>query len=158
MKKLFWFLSLLVIPFKIFGQIQIDQVGDNWQPQVAQALELIKKTDSTTYNFVISHCKRISFWSGEFSTVEGNSTITIARGDMELNSVENIACIIVHESKHLEIIQLKLEFHLQYEECICYLWEMNFIEKLQNEPEWIRENCLNMIMKLECSQENKEFF
>lgn len=158
MKKLFWFLSLLVIPFKIFGQIQIDQVGDNWQPQVAQALELIKKTDSTTYNFVISHCKRISFWSGEFSTVEGNSTITIARGDMELNSVENIACIIVHESKHLEIIQLKLEFPLQYEECICYLWEMNFIEKLQNEPEWIRENCLNMIMKLECSQENKEFF
>lgn len=158
MKKLFWFLSLLVIPFKIFGQIQIDQVGDNWQPQVAQALELIKKTDSTTYNFVISHCKRISFWSGEFSTVEGNSTITIARGDMELNSVENIACIIVHESKHLEIIQLKLEFPLQYEECICYLWEMNFIEKLQSEPEWIRENCLNMIMKLECSQENKEFF
>lgn len=158
MKKLFWFLSLLVIPFKIFGQIQIDQVGDNWQPQVAQALELIKKTDSTTYNFVISHCKRISFWSGEFSTVEGNSTITIARGDMDLNSVDNIACIIVHESKHLEIIQLKLEFPLQYEECICYLWEMNFIEKLQSEPEWIRENCLNMIMKLECSQENKEFF
>ena len=158
MKKLFWFLLLLVIPFKIFGQIQIDQVGDNWQPQVAQALELIKKTDSTTYNFVISHCKRISFWSGEFSTVEGNSTITIARGDMELNSVENIACIIVHESKHLEIVQLKLEFPLQYEECICYLWEMNFIEKLQSEPEWIRENCLNMIMKLECSQENKEFF
>lgn len=158
MKKLFWFLLLLVIPFKIFGQIQIDQVGDNWQPQVAQALELIKKTDSTTYNFVISHCKRISFWSGEFSTVEGNSTITIARGDMDLNSVENIACIIVHESKHLEIIQLKLEFPLQYEECICYLWEMNFIEKLQSEPEWIRENCLNMIMKLECSQENKEFF
>ena len=158
MKKLFWFLLLLVIPFKIFGQIQIDQVGDNWQPQVAQALELIKKTDSTTYNFVISHCKRISFWSGEFSTVEGNSTITIARGDMDLNSVDNIACIIVHESKHLEIIQLKLEFPLQYEECICYLWEMNFIEKLRSEPEWIRENCLNMIMKLECSQENKEFF
>jgi hypothetical protein len=71
---------------------------------------------------------------------------------MELNSIENIACIIVHESKHLEIIQLKLEFPLQYEECICYLWEMNFIEKMQGEPDWIRENCLNMIMKLDCSQ------
>lgn len=158
MKKIFWLLLLLLIPFKIFGQIQIDQVGDKWQPQVVQALELIKKTDTTTYNSVLAHCKKISFWAGEFSTVEGNSTITIARGDMELNSIENIACIIVHESKHLEIIQLKLEFPLQYEECICYLCEMNFIEKLQGEPEWIRENCLNMIMKLECSQESKEFF
>jgi len=158
MKKMLWVLTLLLIPFKIFGQIQIDQVGDNWQPQVVEALELIKKTDITTYNSVLTHCKKISFWSGEFSTVEGNSTITIARGDMGLNSIENIACIIVHESKHLEIIQLKLEFPLQYEECICYLCEMNFIDKLQGEPEWIRENCLNMIMKLECSQESKEFF
>lgn len=40
---MFWFLLLLVIPYKIFGQIQIDQVGDDWQPQVAQAIELIKK-------------------------------------------------------------------------------------------------------------------
>lgn len=158
MKKLIWVLALLLIPFKIFGQIKIDQVGDTWQPQVVQALELIKNTDTNTYNFVLTHCKKISFWSGEFSTVEGENTITIARGDMELNSIENIACIIVHESKHLEIIQLNLQFPLQYEECICYLWEMNFIDKMQGEPEWIRENCLNMIMKLDCSQQNKEFF
>jgi len=137
---------------KIFGQIKIDQVGDNWEPQVVQALELIKITDTIKYNLVLKHCKKISFWSGAFSTVEGENTVTIARGDMELNSIENIACIIVHESKHLEIIQLKLEFPLQYEECICYLWEMNFIEKMQGEPDWIRENCLNMIMKLDCSQ------
>jgi hypothetical protein len=137
---------------KIFGQIKIDQVGDNWEPQVVQALELIKITDTIKYNLVLKHCKKISFWSGAFSTVEGENTVSIARGDMELNSIENIACIIVHESKHLEIIQLKLEFPLQYEECICYLWEMNFIEKMQGEPDWIRENCLNMIMKLDCSQ------
>ena len=157
MKKMFWFLLLLVIPLKIFGQIQIDQVGDNWQPQVAQALELIKKTDSTTYNFVMSHCKKISFWSGEFSTVEGNSTITIARGDMELNSIENIACIIVHESKHLEIIQLNLNLPLQYEECIAYLWELQFIEKMQGEPEWILGNCQDMISKLACDENKNDF-
>jgi hypothetical protein len=152
MKKMIWVLPFLLITSKIFGQIKIDQVGDNWEPQVVQALELIKITDTIKYNLVLKHCKKISFWSGAFSTVEGDNTVIIARGDMELNSIENIACIIVHESKHLEIIQLKLEFPLQYEECICYLWEMNFIEKMQGEPDWIRENCLNMIMKLDCSQ------
>ena len=151
MEKMIWVLLFLLMTSKIFGQIKIDQVGDNWEPQVVQALELIKITDTITYNLVLDYCKKISFWSGAFSTVERENTVTIARGDMELNSIENIACIIVHESKHLEIIQLKLEFPLQYEECICYLWEMDFIEKMQGEPDWIRENCLNMIMKLDCS-------
>jgi hypothetical protein len=84
--------------------------------------------------------------------VEGNSTITISQGDMSLNSIENIACIIVHESKHLEIIQSGFEFPLPHEECICYIWEYQFIEKLVEEPEWIKENCINMIMKLDCYQ------
>jgi hypothetical protein len=157
MKKIFWFLLPLLIPFEIFGQIQIDQVGDNWKPQVEQALSLIKNTDTNTYNFVLKHCKRISFWNGEFSTVEGNSTVTIAKGDMQLESIHNIACIIVHESKHLEIIQLGLEFPLQHEECICYLWEMDFIGKMKGEPEWVRENCLNMLLKLECIESENEY-
>jgi hypothetical protein len=152
MKKLLWVTLTILIPLKIFGQIQIDQVGDNWKPQVVQALELIKKTDTNTYKFVVRHCKKISFWNGAFSTVEGNSTITISQGDMSLNSIENIACIIVHESKHLEIIQSGFEFPLPHEECICYIWEYQFIEKLVEEPEWIKENCINMIMKLDCYQ------
>lgn len=151
MKKLVWVLLLLLIPLKIFGQIKVDQVGDDWQPQVHEALELIKETDTTTYFFVLKHCHRISFWSGEFSTVEGESTITISQGDMQLNSIENLACIIVHESKHLEIIQSNITLPLQHEECICYLWEMDFIEKLSNVPDWIKENCINMIMKFDCN-------
>jgi hypothetical protein len=157
MKKIFWFLLPLLIPFEIFGQIQIDQVGDNWKPQVEEALTLIKTTDTNTYNFVLRHCKKISFWNGEFSTVEGNSTVTIAKGDMQLESIHNIACIIVHESKHLEIIQLGLEFPLQHEECICYLWEMDFIEKMKGEPDWVKENCLNMLLKLECIESKNEY-
>jgi hypothetical protein len=157
MKKMFWFLATLLIPLKIFGQIQIDQVGDNWKPQVEEALSLIKTTDTNTFKFVNKHCKKISFWNGEFSTVEGSSTVTIAKGDMQLGSVENLACIIVHESKHLEIIQLGLQFPLQYEECICYLWEMDFIEKMKGEPEWVRENCLNMLLKLDCAESKNEY-
>ena len=94
MKKLVWVLLLLLIPLKIFGQIKVDQVGDDWQPQIYKALELIKETDTTTYSFVLKHCDRISFWSGEFSTVEGESTITISQGDMRLNSIENLFSII----------------------------------------------------------------
>ena len=154
---MFWFLATLLIPLKIFGQIQIDQVGDNWKPQVEEALSLIKTTDTNTFKFVNKHCKKISFWNGEFSTVEGSSTVTIAKGDMQLGSVENLACIIVHESKHLEIIQLGLQFPLQYEECICYLWEMDFIEKMKGEPEWVRENCLNMLLKLDCAESKNEY-
>jgi len=120
-------------------------------------LSLIKTTDTNTFKFVNKHCKKISFWNGEFSTVEGSSTVTIAKGDMQLGSIENIACIIVHESKHLEIIQLGLEFPLQHEECICYLWEMDFIEKMKGEPEWIKENCLNMLLKLECIENENEY-
>lgn len=157
MKKIFWLLLLLVIPFKIFGQVHIDQVGDGWTPQIKEALQLIKTTDSSAYNFVVHHCKKISFWNGEFSTVEGEYTITIARGDMQLNSIENLACVIVHESKHLEIIQLELNLPLQYEECVAYLWELQFIEKLQGEPEWILENCQNMISKLECVESENDF-
>jgi len=153
MKKLVWVLLLLLIPLKIFGQIKVDQVGDDWQPQINDALELIKKTDSSTYNFVLKHCHRISFWRGEFSTVEGTNTITISQGDMNLNSIENLACIIVHESKHLEIIQSGITLPLQHEECICYLWEMDFIEKLSDKPDWIKENCINMIMKFDCNSD-----
>ena len=151
MKKLVWVLLCLLIPVKIFGQIKVDQVGDDWQPQVYKALELIKNTDTTTYSFVLRHCHRISFWSGEFSTVEGDKTITISQGDMNLKSIENLACILVHESKHLEIIQSGITLPLQYEECICYLWEMDFIEKLSDKPDWIKENCINMIMKFDCN-------
>lgn len=157
MKKILWVTFFLLFHFKVCGQIKIDQVGDDWQTQVESALDLIKKTDTNTYHFVLRHCKKISFWNGEFSTVEGEYTITISQGDMKLNSIENIACIIVHESKHLEIIQSKYNLPLLYEEYICYLWELLFIESLQGEPEWIKENCLNMLMKLKPTDKGSEF-
>ena len=149
MKKFLWVSFLLLIHVKVFAQIKIEQVGDTWVSQIEQSLQLIKNTDTNTYNFVLKQCKKISFWNGDYSTVEGEYTITISQGDMKLNSIENIACILVHESKHLEIIQTKISYPLLYEEYICYLWELKFIETLQGEPEWIKENCINMILKFE---------
>ena len=152
MEKMIWLLLLILIPCKIFGQIQIDQVGDDWASQVDSALTLIKNTDKETYDFVLKHCKKISFWDGLYSTVEGNNTITISNGDMKIESIENIACIIVHESKHLEFIQLNLQMPLVHEECICYFFEMDFIKKIRYKPDWIMDNCGNMILKFGCSQ------
>ena len=101
MKKLVWVLLWLLIPLKIFGQIKVDQVGDDWQPQVYKALELIKNTDTTTYSFVLKHCHRISFWSGEFSTVEGDKTITgftIYGQELDTNASPTLAIIVGDEN------------------------------------------------------------
>ena len=66
MKKFLWLPIFLLINLKVCGQIKIDLVGDTWVPQVEQALELIKHTDTKTYNFVLKHCKKISFWKRLF--------------------------------------------------------------------------------------------
>jgi hypothetical protein len=39
-----------LINFQLLSQIKIDQVGDNWQPKVEQAIRLIKKTDKQKHN------------------------------------------------------------------------------------------------------------
>lgn len=124
----------------ILGQISIDAGAENWVENVQKSLNLIKKTDSLVYKKVILYCDRISFWGGNFSTTEDGNIILISRTDANSNNINNIACVIVHESKHLELLKTK-SLTQKEEECICYQYELDFLNRLENPESFLKENC-----------------
>lgn len=149
MRELLIFL-LLLLNFEIFGQIKIDQVGDDWVPKVEQAIKLIKKTDKQKYNNLQKHCKRITFFDGRFSTIEGTQTIVLGNFDVKNESIENIASALVHETMHLIIVQNNMVLNEKEEECICYSYELSFLMNLPNCPPFLIKNCRRMLVSFEC--------
>ena len=150
MRNLLFFLFTL-INFQLLSQIKIDQVGDNWQPKVEQAIRLIKKTDKQKYDYLIKHCKHITFFDGRFSTIEGTHTIVLGNFDMKSNSIENIASALVHETMHLIMVQNKIVLNEKEEECICYSYELSFLLNLPDCPEFLIKNCRRMLKSYECN-------
>lgn len=140
-------LIFTIYSFTLFSQIKVDQSGEGWKEIVENAILLVKNTDTTTYKLLITHCYKVGFWAGNYSAGEG-SEIYICRDDILLGSVENIACVLVHESKHLEIQSKGLT--LQEEECICYKYELEFIKKLQD-VEWLKQNCELRLNQYDCN-------
>lgn len=145
------FFFLILINLKTFGQIKIDQVGDNWQPKVEQAIKLIKKTDRQKYDYLVQHCKKITFFDGKFSTVEGKDVIVLGNADISSQSIENIASALVHETMHLILIQNGVKLSEQQEECICYSYELNFLLNVTNCPEFLIKNCKRMLSVYGCN-------
>jgi hypothetical protein len=129
----------------LFAQIKIDNVGEGWVSQIEQSIQLIKNTDSQKYHLLEKYCHRISFWSGNYSSIEGKDVIVISLSDMKLKSIENLSAIIIHESKHLEIINNSLVMDEKTEECICYKHELEFLLGLKNCPNFLIEHCKKMI-------------
>ena len=99
--KHFVVLLLLFINYNVIGQVKIDDVGDGWVNKVNQALKLIKQIDSEKYDTLIEVCDHITFWNGNFSTTEDSHTIMISQSDILRGSVNNVAAVLVHESRHL---------------------------------------------------------
>lgn len=130
---------------KCFGQIKIDGGFSDWENLVRKSIELVEETDSTYYQTLMKNCKRISFWNGPYSTTEDKS-IVISILDLKSESVNNIACVLVHESKHLELIQTK-SLTQSEEECIAYRYELDFITKLKNPEPYLNKNCLEYLNK-----------
>ena len=128
---------------KCFGQIKIDGGFSDWENLVRKSIELVEETDSTYYQTLMKNCKRISFWNGPYSTTEDKS-IVISILDLKSESVNNIACVLVHESKHLELIQTK-SLTQSEEECIAYRYELDFITKLKNPEPYLNKNCLEYL-------------
>ena len=128
MKHLLFF-SLLLLTTPIFSQIEVEDV----------ALDLIKRTDSNYHNHVIDNCEHIGFWAGKYSTNEGTS-IYMTKYDFEMNSIQNLACIIVHESKHIEFSKNKIILSEKEEECICYKYEKEFLFKVEIPERRLLEN------------------
>jgi hypothetical protein len=139
-------LILTVFSFTLFSQVRIDQSGEGWKEMVDNALVLIQKTDTSVYNHLMKHCTKIGFWNGDYSSSEGTE-IFVSRSDILLGSVENLACVVIHEAKHLELQSIGIS--LREEECICYTYELEFINKLQD-VEWLKQNCELRLNQYDC--------
>ena len=143
------FLLLLTFSLSINAQVKIDVVGDSWEQVVHNAFTLIKETDSTTYKFVTSNCNHIGFWNGNYSTTEGKS-IFLTATEVRNGNINNIACAIVHESKHIELSNGNLSE--SEEECICYLYELEFLIKLKDVDLFLIDNIQNKLNYYDCEK------
>lgn len=132
--------------FNLFSQILVDDVGDGWKSQVDSALMLIKKTSPEHWNEVSEYCNHITFWIGDFSTTTDTATVMISTKDMRIGSVNNLACIIVHEVHHLYILKTGRVLKPEEEELICYLWENEFLKKVPGAEEWLKRHVIKCIV------------
>lgn len=140
----------LLISLSLNSQILIDDVGDGWKSKVDSALTLIEQSSPEHWEVVKENCNHIIFWLGNFSTTTDTSTIMIAVRDIKLGSINNLACVIVHESLHLDFKSKKIFYTEAEEELRCYLWESKFLNKLDNPEPWLRLHlikCINIYNK-----------
>ena len=130
-------------------EIYIPNVGDNWKLKVDSAIILIHKTDTDKYNNLMLYCDSIDFSNVDFSTTIPSHTIVISKKDMDLNSINNIAAVLVHESKHLWFINNKIYTTENQEELECYKYEYDFLTKLSEVEEWLFINNVEKIIYYE---------
>lgn len=125
-------------------------MGDGWDLKVDSAIQLIKRVDIDKYKMLDTNCTQVSFMISSYSSCEledGKGHIYIAVDDIKLNSINNIAVVLVHESLHLYIAKKGIQLIPAKEETFCYMYELNFIEKLTNPEPWLIEHALNNINK-----------
>ena len=131
------------------AQIVVDKGGDGWSTQVDSALVIIKKTSPKHWKMVEESCNHISMWNGKVSTTQPGKggepgTIVISRDDFKLGSINNIASVIVHESRHLWISRNGIVFKdPTLEEADCYLWELEFLQMIPNVEQWLVQHVFN---------------
>ena len=138
---------MMLFTSPVLSQIVVDDVGDGWKIKIDSALTLIEKTDPGVYKEVISNCNHITYWLGAFSTTQDSSTILISTKDLKLNSINNLACIIVHESHHLYYKRNRIKMTANKEEYNCYLYEYEFLKKIPNAEDWLTIHVIKCIIK-----------
>ena len=143
--RLFFLLLFVVLFTPIYSQVKIDDVGDGWKLRVDSAVALISNTDLDKYGLLIKVCDHVSYWNGGFSTIEDSSTILITQKDMLYGSINNIAAIIIHESKHLYYLKNKISLPPHEEELRCYKYELSFLIKVPNVEPWLVDNAKDKI-------------
>jgi hypothetical protein len=143
--RLLLLLIFLLVSVKMTAQIQIYDMGHNWKPKIDSALLIIKNTDIKKYNNVIKYCKIISFWNGNYSTTEDSTIICISKKDIQYTSINNVAAILVHESKHLEFMNTTKIYSEEIEEIVCYEYELDFLEKIDGVESWLIDHAKKMI-------------
>lgn len=152
MKGLF-LTCMLFITNLAFGQIKIDKAGNGWDLKIDSALQLIKKVDIEKYQLIDSVCDRVEFWSSGFSSNEGSygkkGTILVAVKDVQLNSINNLAVVMVHESLHLHVLQKGYIIAPEQEEAWCYRYELTFIDKLKNPEPWLKQHAITQLTNIQ---------
>ena len=143
--KHFVVLLLLFINYNVIGQVKIDDVGDGWVNKVNQALKLIKQIDSEKYDTLIEVCDHITFWNGNFSTTEDSHTIMISQSDILRGSVNNVAAVLVHESRHLYFRKHGIKMKEIDEETMSYLYELQFLKKIPGVEQFLIDNAKKRI-------------
>lgn len=128
------------------GQIKVPDAGDGWKSFVDSAISLVKETDSTSYAILSQNCKDVEFALIPYSTTRPPSTIVISVRDMRTQSVNNIACVLVHESYHLYLHKNTPVLNPDEEEYLSYVHEYNFICKLRSAEDWLFKNVINMLL------------
>jgi hypothetical protein len=141
---------LLFLAVPCFGQMKIDKAGDGWDLKVDSAIQLIKRVDIAKYKLLDTNCHQVSFMISPYSSClleNGLGHIYIAVDDIKLNSINNIAVVLIHESLHLYIAKLGIALIPEKEETFCYMYELSFISKLENPEPWLTEHAINNIKK-----------
>jgi hypothetical protein len=144
MKQLLLCLSLF-LSVNLFSQIKIDDVGDGWKNKVELAIEVIKQYDPEKYTLLIENCEHISYSLLPFSTTENGTTILIAQKEIIVGNINDLAATLVHESLHLFILKNKLLMPENYEEVICYTYELEMLLKIPNVEPWLIEHAQKQI-------------
>ena len=146
-------LILLTLPSLLFSQIIVDKAGDGWDSKIDSALQLIKKTDIEKYQLLDSVCGKVEFWSSGFSSNEGKygekGIILVAVKDVKLNSINNLAVVLVHESLHLHVLQKGYIIIPEQEEAWCYRYELDFINKLPNPESWLKQHAITQLTNIQ---------
>ena len=98
---------------------------------------------------IVSVCGEVSFWLSDFSscelTKEGVGRIYVAVKDVKLNSINNLASILVHESLHLYFRKKQIILPENIEENYCYLYEWDFLAKIPKVETWLLKHTLKQI-------------
>ena len=146
-------LILLTLPSLLLSQIVIDKAGDGWDSKIDSALQIIKKTDIEKYQLLDSVCGKVEFWSSGFSSNEGKygekGIILVAVKDVKLNSINNLAVVLVHESLHLHVLQKGYIIIPEQEEAWCYRYELDFINKLPNPESWLKQHAITQLTNIQ---------
>lgn len=140
---LVWFFSL-----SCFSQPIIHPAGDGWHIRVDSALSHIKKHDPQKYHLLVEVCDEIEFWSSDFSSnnmLDGTGKIYVSNGDMKIESINNLACVLVHESLHLYFLKRGIKTSKKEEERLCYLYELELLNKIPGAEPWLIQHTKNKI-------------
>jgi hypothetical protein len=131
---------VLFFPFFVSSQIKIIDIGDGWKAKVESAIEVVRKYDYPKYKVLLEQCNQIDFGLASFATSDGKSTIILPVEVLNRGCINDIAACLVHESYHMQLNKFQIDLDENYEEVMCYEWELKFLEKIPNVENWLIEN------------------